>query len=137
MPDTNKPIDFNNLDEAKKPSKENSGFSAMDTVKPEADENTKTTGDAVETSEPKHKAGEVIPSSEVAQREENKLPPAKELEAEEEDPEQRKIAGEAPYVTAANPNAFSPEVEGGVVTEDGKSKKEAPPQPTDNSIPEV
>lgn len=114
MPDDPKmkPINFDNLDEAKQPSKKNSGFSAMDTVRPEKTSDTKTTGDAVPD-----------PQTARSVTEENKLPPAEELEKEEENPEQRKLAGEAPYVTARNTTAFTPEVEGGVVKEDGKNKR--------------
>lgn len=60
---------------------------------------------------------EVDATKEPHLKEENKLPPANELEQEEEVPEQRKIAGEAPYVTAARPDAFTKEVEGGVAKE--------------------
>jgi hypothetical protein len=55
-------------------------------------------------------------------------PSAEELAKEEEIPEDRTIAGEAPYVTAGRPDALTPEVEGGVVPEEEeksepKSKK--------------
>lgn len=66
---------------------------------------------------------EVDPTKDPHLKEENKLPLANELEAEEENPEQRKIAGEAPYVTAARPDAFTKEVDGGVVKEE-KPKRE-------------
>lgn len=114
-----KPIDFNNLDETKQPTKRNSGFSAMDTIKPEKTLDTKTTASTVPD-----------PQTFRGVKDENKLPPAEELEKEEENPEQRKLAGEAPHITARNMTAFTPEVEGGVVKDDGKSKKKPETVPT-------
>lgn len=121
-------IDFDNLDEAKQPSKENKGFSKMDTVKSEAGKATKAADNKVASSE-------VDATKDPHLKEENKLPPATELEQEEENPDQRKIAGEAPYITAARPDAFTKEVEGGVVAEEKKSKKEVSTTQKDNSVP--
>lgn len=120
-------INYGNLDEAKSPSERNAGFSGMDTVRSETDETTQTTGDQPE----------VDPTKNPELKEENKLPPANELQKEEENPEQRRIAGEAPYITAGRPDAFTKEVEGGVVDEEGKSKSETPSQPKSTGIPKV
>lgn len=134
-----RPIDFNNLDEAKQPSPKNSGFSAMDTVSPEKTEHTKTTGDQADIDPAKLgsvKADDYDPkvlAENPSLKDENKLPPAEELERKEEDPNMRKLAGEAPHVTARNPTAFTPEVEGGVVNEEGKNKKPPAPAPKTTS----
>lgn len=124
-----RPIDFDNLDEAKQPSEE-TGFAKMDTVKPEVDDETKTTNDLIEPTETGSAKADnfAVEESEEEKEDKNKLPPANELMAKEEDPNQRKLAGEAPYVTAQNPSAFTEEVDGGVVKEDGQNKKS--PEPT-------
>jgi len=118
MPEEFKPIDFNapaNKADADKP---------KDQSTPEDSKKEPLSRSLVNDAEVTEAAQnpKVDPTKDPHLKEENKLPPANELEADEEDPEMRKIAGEAPHITAARPDAFTKEVDGGVVKEDPKKE---------------